>query len=113
MKHLVRDWSDEGRPERDALFPPILNALTTEFAEADAPNRILVPGCGVGRLAYEIGALGKSRIVSVRFSTALDELISLVQASQLMRMTVSLVLPCPSFIRRDSVRLVPSHQTPP
>ncbi|GJN89932.1 hypothetical protein Rhopal_002921-T1 [Rhodotorula paludigena] len=53
LKHFVRDWADEGKAERDALFPPILQALDAEFS-GKAGRRVLVPGCGLGRLAYEI-----------------------------------------------------------
>ncbi|GAA5861904.1 hypothetical protein JCM8547_008591 [Rhodosporidiobolus lusitaniae] len=59
LKHFVRDWSEEGKGERDALFPPILTALDEEFGE-NTGERVLVPGCGLGRLAYEIAALGFS-----------------------------------------------------
>ncbi|GAA6023351.1 hypothetical protein JCM11491_000576 [Sporobolomyces phaffii] len=66
LKHFVRDWSDEGKAERDALFPPILDALRHEFApsatDATKRRRVLVPGCGLGRLAYEIAAEGFTTI---------------------------------------------------
>lgn len=58
----MRDWSAEGKSERDALFPPILEALKKEFPERDGPEPldVLVPGCGLARLAYEIASLGFS-----------------------------------------------------
>ncbi|GAA6018443.1 hypothetical protein JCM10207_000896 [Rhodosporidiobolus poonsookiae] len=59
LKHFVRDWSAEGKSERDALFPPILDALTGEYSEREG-KKVLVPGCGLGRLAYEIALLGFS-----------------------------------------------------
>ncbi|GAA5956735.1 hypothetical protein JCM3765_005722 [Sporobolomyces pararoseus] len=59
LKHFVRDWSEEGRSEREALFPPILEALAGEF-ESSAGRKVLVPGCGLGRLAYEIATRGFS-----------------------------------------------------
>ncbi|GAA6063534.1 hypothetical protein JCM10212_004240 [Sporobolomyces blumeae] len=96
LKHFVRDWSEQGKPERDCLFPPILSALEAEFPfprpfqeprtttsddegssqrgtdqaqdEENAPGprssegtsrgKVLVPGCGLARLAYEIALLG-------------------------------------------------------
>ncbi|SCV70919.1 BQ2448_3681 [Microbotryum intermedium] len=61
LKHFVRDWSEEGRSERDALFPPILGALETEFGErirSGLRPKVLVPGSGLARLAYEIASLG-------------------------------------------------------
>ncbi|BGP14873.1 hypothetical protein JCM10213_003771 [Rhodosporidiobolus nylandii] len=57
LKHFVRDWSEEGQGERDALFPPILEALRDEFDHAKG-KRVLVPGCGLGRLPYEIASQG-------------------------------------------------------
>jgi len=58
LKHFVRDWSDEGAAERTRIFAPILHL----FQEVDAKERegmkILVPGCGLGRLAWEIAQLG-------------------------------------------------------
>ncbi|GAA5820823.1 hypothetical protein JCM3770_000354 [Rhodotorula araucariae] len=57
LKHFVRDWSAEGKGERDALFPPILDALRDEFGAGDG-KKVLVPGCGLGRLAYEVALQG-------------------------------------------------------
>ncbi|KAK7202680.1 N2227-like protein-domain-containing protein [Myxozyma melibiosi] len=57
LKHFVRDWSDEGKRERDVLFPPIIDAIKQEFG-VRSNKRVLVPGAGVGRLAYEISLLG-------------------------------------------------------
>ncbi|GAA6031037.1 hypothetical protein JCM8097_003973 [Rhodosporidiobolus ruineniae] len=59
LKHFVRDWSAEGKGERDALFPPILDGLRDEYGEAEG-KKVLVPGCGLGRLAYEVASLGFS-----------------------------------------------------
>ncbi|SGY79618.1 BQ5605_C008g05176 [Microbotryum silenes-dioicae] len=61
LKHFVRDWSEEGKSERDALFPPILDALTTEFGgriKSGEKPRVLVPGSGLARLAYETALSG-------------------------------------------------------
>lgn len=60
LKHFVRDWSAEGKGERDALFPPILDALQEEYPTRDSaqPIDVLVPGCGLARLAFEIASLG-------------------------------------------------------
>jgi hypothetical protein len=62
LKHFVRDWSAEGHGERDALFPPILKALEKDFDDK-AERRVLVPGCGLGRLAYEVASLGTLHLV--------------------------------------------------
>ncbi|KAM0788657.1 hypothetical protein ACM66B_002759 [Microbotryomycetes sp. NB124-2] len=61
LKHFVRDWSDEGKRERDQLFPPILDELKTRVSglgQGGTPPKALVPGSGLGRLAYEVSQLG-------------------------------------------------------
>jgi len=57
FNHLSRDWSAQGQPERAQVFPPILKALREEFPESQN-KRVLVPGCGLGRLAHEIAHAG-------------------------------------------------------
>lgn len=60
LKHFVRDWSDEGRTERERSHGPILQALRLSApVEARSAMKVLVPGCGMGRLAWEIYQLGK------------------------------------------------------
>ncbi|KDR75537.1 hypothetical protein GALMADRAFT_140177 [Galerina marginata CBS 339.88] len=58
LKHFVRDWSEEGVEERTRIFAPILDLLKTVEPEDRAGMRVLVPGCGLGRLAWEISELG-------------------------------------------------------
>lgn len=62
IRSLVRDWAVEGKPERDACYLPILEALERHFSESEtrarSSRRVLVPGCGLGRLAMEIAAKG-------------------------------------------------------
>ncbi|BGO90543.1 hypothetical protein NBRC10512_005261 [Rhodotorula toruloides] len=60
LKHFVRDWSEVGKAERDALFPPILEALRAQFGGEVEGKKVLVPGCGLARLAYEIACEGFS-----------------------------------------------------
>ncbi|TYZ58729.1 hypothetical protein PybrP1_011803 [[Pythium] brassicae (nom. inval.)] len=61
LHQFVRDWSDEGRKEREMCYAPIVKELkrvlpvTPENANA---QRVLVPGAGLGRLALEIAAKG-------------------------------------------------------
>lgn len=59
LKHFVRDWSQEGFEERGAFFGPILEI----FQQLDGTRKptVLVPGCGLGRLAWEISELGMQR----------------------------------------------------
>ncbi|EJD01859.1 N2227-domain-containing protein [Fomitiporia mediterranea MF3/22] len=64
LKQFVRDWSDEGKSERDVCYEPMKDALLRHFAnvpEAERSKlRVLVPGAGLGRLAYDIARLGFS-----------------------------------------------------
>lgn len=57
LKHFIRDWSVEGREERERLFSPILDVLKAD-ARAREDLKVLVPGAGLGRLAWEIANLG-------------------------------------------------------
>ena len=58
LKHFIRDWSEEGARERTRTFPPILDVLNEVDPSRRADMKILVPGCGLGRLAWEISQLG-------------------------------------------------------
>ena len=61
LKQFVRDWSSEGKVERDACYTPVVEEIVKNFP-ADKYNtgevRVLVPGAGLGRLAYEIACRG-------------------------------------------------------
>ncbi|XP_072019814.1 carnosine N-methyltransferase-like [Amphiura filiformis] len=61
LKQFVRDWSSEGREERDACYGPIIEEIQRRFPshKCNTSNiSVLVPGAGLGRLAYEIANLG-------------------------------------------------------
>lgn len=59
LRSFVRDWAEEGRGEREACYGPILDALDAHFPkEGRGEVKVLVPGCGLGRLAMEIAAQG-------------------------------------------------------
>ncbi|KAJ2156550.1 hypothetical protein GGF46_005107 [Coemansia sp. RSA 552] len=64
LKQFVRDWSAEGREERQKTYLPIVDALEAEFAgvqpEARGSIHVLVPGAGLGRLAFDICCRGFS-----------------------------------------------------
>lgn len=59
LKHFVRDWSEEGREERAMIFGPILDLLKEASPVGRDGMRVLVPGSGLGRLAWEISQLGE------------------------------------------------------
>lgn len=73
IAHLVRDWSDEGAFSRMRTHPPVLRALAAlarsrrptcassrprSNCSAAAQLRVLVPGAGAGRLAWEAAQRG-------------------------------------------------------
>ncbi|PAV18218.1 N2227-domain-containing protein [Pyrrhoderma noxium] len=64
LKQLVREWSEEGKEEREASFAPIKDALVEHFKNVPESERsklhVLVPGVGLGRLAYDVAMLGFS-----------------------------------------------------
>ena len=63
LRSLVRDWAEDGAAEREACYSPCLAALERYFPKSQdrprASRKVLVPGCGLGRLAMEIAALGE------------------------------------------------------
>ncbi|XP_066473888.1 carnosine N-methyltransferase [Tiliqua scincoides] len=61
LKQFVRDWSETGKPERDSCYQPIINEIVKSFPKERwdlSKVNILVPGAGLGRLAWEIAMLG-------------------------------------------------------
>ena len=82
LKHFVRDWSTEGAAERTPIMQPILDALKTTPPDRRADLRVLVPGAGLGRLAYEISELGAPplhfpcglRLTAAGYDTTANEL---------------------------------------
>ncbi|EIW53331.1 N2227-domain-containing protein [Trametes versicolor FP-101664 SS1] len=62
LKQLVRDWSEEGKAERDVCYEPIKEALLQHFSDIPQEERgnfrVLVPGAGLGRLAWDVANLG-------------------------------------------------------
>lgn len=61
IKQFVRDWSDEGKEERNACYQPVISEILERFpldsCQASEVS-VLVPGAGLGRLAFEIACLG-------------------------------------------------------
>ncbi|GAA5825913.1 hypothetical protein JCM5353_004551 [Sporobolomyces roseus] len=64
LRQCARDWSETGKTERDSTYTPILEALKRTFSSLTpaekAETRCLVPGAGLGRLAWEIVRSGFS-----------------------------------------------------
>jgi carnosine N-methyltransferase len=62
LRSFVRDWSEFGQTEREACYDPCLEILerTWPGKGSRAGKKVLIPGCGLGRLAMEIAARGES-----------------------------------------------------
>lgn len=60
VKQFVRDWSSEGAEERKMCYGPILEEILEQFGQVEDKKtiRVLVPGAGLGRLAFEIAKTG-------------------------------------------------------
>ena len=60
LRQVVREWSENGRAERDATFAPLVSILETEHPNKHIRKeiKILCPGCGLGRLPFEIACRG-------------------------------------------------------
>jgi hypothetical protein len=74
LKHFVRDWSEEGRKERHQAFRLVLDALEKLEREVSGrrAKRVLVPGAGLGRLAWEISQLGSFALRLSAFKRNVD-----------------------------------------
>ncbi|CAG2185445.1 CARNMT1 [Mytilus edulis] len=60
IKQFVRDWSADGHSEREACYLPIVMEICEKFPNDPSKISVLVPGAGLGRLAYEIAKQGYS-----------------------------------------------------
>lgn len=61
LKQFVRDWSEEGAEERRTCYQPIIAEVLKRFPPTSVNPKdvnILVPGAGLGRLAFEIARRG-------------------------------------------------------
>ncbi|KAF9462245.1 N2227-like protein [Collybia nuda] len=62
LKQFVRDWSEEGKAERNMCYEPMKDALVQHFSNISLEERrrlrVLVPGAGLGRLAFDIANMG-------------------------------------------------------
>lgn len=65
FKQLMRDWSTFGTPERQQCYGPLIEEIEKSYPENEF-NRcdinVLVPGAGLGRLAFEIASRGMIKI---------------------------------------------------
>ncbi|CAO0797333.1 unnamed protein product [Mucor circinelloides] len=64
LKQFVRDWAKEGECERKVTYDPIIQELNEIYKDLPMHDRgavrVLVPGAGLGRLAFDIAKAGFS-----------------------------------------------------
>jgi len=62
LKQCVRDWGEEGEAERKGCYGPILDTLRELYPKSEERKgkKVLNPGCGLGRLTWEVARLGFS-----------------------------------------------------
>ncbi|KAK6061974.1 n2227-like protein [Cooperia oncophora] len=60
LRQIVREWTVEGKPERDATYKPLFDLIRERYPSTSERRiiRIMVPGSGLGRLAYELAKEG-------------------------------------------------------
>jgi len=62
LHSLHREWTADAKEERDAIFQPLFDALERHLpirnADMSYKQRLLVPGCGAGRLPLELAKRG-------------------------------------------------------
>lgn len=55
LRQFFRDWSEEGKSEREACYGPVIKALRDERTlRSESKLRVLVPGAGLGRLVFDL-----------------------------------------------------------
>ncbi|CAJ0951507.1 unnamed protein product, partial [Mesorhabditis belari] len=60
LRQVIREWSSTGAQEREATYRPIIEELERRFPTDRENIQILVPGAGLGRLAWEFVERGFS-----------------------------------------------------
>lgn len=61
IRQFYRDWSAEGKAEREVCYGPVIKALNDEFGqrkESGSEVKVLVPGAGLGRLVFDLCQIG-------------------------------------------------------
>ncbi|KAK6738563.1 hypothetical protein RB195_020584 [Necator americanus] len=60
LRQIVREWTVEGKLERDATYSPIMDVLQKRYPDKSERSsvRIMVPGSGLGRLAFDLAKEG-------------------------------------------------------
>lgn len=56
LLQLMREWSDEGKVEREKSFDFIMTKLNHQYPDIESRPKVevLVPGCGLGRIIFQL-----------------------------------------------------------
>ena len=100
LRQMVREWSDVGEQERSQAFGPLTKALQRYLpvARESAQPCVLVPGAGLGRLAFDLATEGYS-------ATG-------VESSYLMLVPAWFILQRLIYARRNDARIYPFAHEP-
>ena len=62
LRQIVRDWSAEGKAERDACYLPLISEIKKHFPNPSPENMVYVlcPGSGLARLPFDLASQGYS-----------------------------------------------------
>lgn len=60
LLQIMREWSDEGQEERDTSYNKLITGLNELYPYQNQRSaiKVLVPGCGLGRLIFELNGEG-------------------------------------------------------
>ncbi|KAK9462098.1 N2227-like protein-domain-containing protein [Lipomyces oligophaga] len=59
LKQIFRDWSADAASEREICYGRVLSELNCRYpSEQRSQTKVLIPGAGLGRLAFEIARAG-------------------------------------------------------
>lgn len=77
VAHLVRDWTILGAKVRHRLYDWCVEQLNNIFStKKETPIKVLIPGAGLGRLAYEVASQ-----LGARYSVEANELSPVMAAA--------------------------------
>ncbi|KAH6886236.1 N2227-like protein-domain-containing protein [Thelonectria olida] len=85
LKHYVRDWTETGMHERDKPFRCLIKTLEDMFQDRNVdsiPVKILLPGAGLGRLGFDIAALGGFKVTINEWSMYMNVAYRYLEANR-------------------------------
>lgn len=84
MAHMVRDWTSLGSPVRKSLYHWCRTALHKHYRDRKGLNRrsVLVPGAGMGRLAWELAVEDQYKVEALEVSLGMAAAASSILHNQ-------------------------------